>query len=119
MGKPILSEDSAANRRKFPRVFSLNLVSIEQIDSWGNLSLNLIARTLDLSLGGIKLELTEPVPFLSAITIKIGLKDEIIKADGKVIHLRLGDDEKILCGVDFIDLSKKNERLIQEFLRYN
>jgi c-di-GMP-binding flagellar brake protein YcgR len=108
--------DQKPNKRKFDRINTLNLVSLEQLDGWGNVAMILMGRTLDLSVGGIKLEITEPVPFLSDIQFQIGLHEDILRAKGKVVFLRQTEDKKIHCGVDFTDLSPKDRRLIEQFL---
>ena len=105
------------NKRQFERVSALNLVSLEQLDGWGNVSMVIMGRTLDLSVGGIKLEIAEPVPFLSDIEFQIALKENILKAKGKVVFLRQTEEKKIHCGVDFEDLSQEAQALIEDVLK--
>lgn len=109
-------DNQKSNKRKFSRASSLNLVTLEQLDSWGNVSLEAMGRTLDLSEGGIKLELDQPVPFLSEVRFKVALKEDILDVRGRVIHLKL-EGKKIHCGVTFTGLSDRSKGLIRNFLK--
>jgi len=113
---PIMTEQKP-DRREFKRVSSLNLVSLELLDDRGNVAKIVIGITLDLSVKGTKLEIDEPVPFLSDIKFQIALKENILKVKGKVVYLNRIEEKKFHCGVQFHVLSPKDKALIEDFLK--
>jgi len=104
------------DRRQFERFSSLNLVSMEQLDAWGNVSQTIMGRTLDLTVKGTKLEIDEPVPILSDVKFQIAFKENILEAKGKVVFMNKTEEKKNHCGVHFKDLSPENKALIEDFL---
>jgi len=112
---PIMTEQKP-DRRQFERVSSQNLISLEPLDDLGNGSIVIMGRTLDLSVKGAKLEIDDPIPFLSDIKFGIALKENILKVKGKVVYMVKMENKKIHCGVHFKDLSPENKALIEDFL---
>jgi len=104
------------DRRKFKRDSSLNLISLELLDYKGNVATIVMGRTLDLTVKGTKMEIDEPILFLSAIKFEIVLKENILKVKGKVVYLNKIEENKFHCGVHFQDLSPEIQALIEVFL---
>ncbi len=102
-------------RRK--RLETLNLVSITHADSNGRVDLQSVGRTLDLSEGGILLEIPTPVPDPhEIIDITIGFRDHVIGAKGRIVHQRALESGLVGLGISFIDLSEKDRSIITSFL---
>jgi len=105
------------DRREFERVSTRNLVSLEQLNVWGDVAKTVIGRTLDLTVKGTKLEINEPVQFLSDIKFEMVLKENVLKVKGRVVYLSEIEENKFHCGVHFQELSKTNRALIADFLK--
>ncbi len=99
------------------RLESLNLVSFSHRGRDGKLDLEGVGRTLDLSEGGILLEVTTSVPDLSEVLdITLGIRQDIIKAHGRIVHQRQLPDGHFALGLSFTDLSPAHRALITRFL---
>ena len=102
-------------RRK--RLESLNLVSVTHTDPSGVVDLQTVGRTLDLSEGGILLEVPSPVPERQEIIdITIGFRDHVISAQGRIVHQRPLDSGHVGLGISFTTISEKDRSLITSFL---
>lgn len=99
------------------RLETLNLVSLSHRDPDGNVDLEIVGRTLDLSEGGILLECSQPVPSENKeVEVIIGIREHVIKVAGEIVHMRKLDDENIGLGIAFKDLSASDARIINEFM---
>ena len=104
------------NKRSYDRVHSLNLVSLSKFGDHGYVELAELGRTLDLSEGGIKLEAFEFIPVGTNTRLRIALRDEIIDVDGRISHVEESDDNHIVTGIEFLDLSDEQRGLLKRFL---
>ena len=109
-------------RRKYvdrlKRLESLNLVSFSHKDTEGRTDLETAGRTLDLSEGGILLEIPAALPSTSdEVEVTLGIRDEVIKARGKIIHQRELDNGRFGVGISFIGLSERDSGIIARFLQ--
>lgn len=102
---------------RLKRLESLNLVSFSHKDIEGRTDLETAGRTLDLSAGGILLEIPALLPSTSEeVEITLGVRDDVIKARGKIIHQRELDSGNVGLGISFIGLSDKDSGIITRFL---
>ncbi|MCD4716884.1 MAG: PilZ domain-containing protein [Desulfobacterales bacterium] len=110
-------------RRKNPRVESLNLLSYVCLDENNRALDQGMGRTLNVSKGGILLEIYNPVDPAHTMVLAIGLKDNMVDIKGKVVHSRTDEDGKIKSGVQFIEMDKETlltlEAYITEFEKQN
>ena len=104
------------DRRQFERVSLQNLISLNLLDDSGNVGKDVIGRTLNLTVKGIKLEIDEPVKRFSDIKFEIHFKENILEAKGKVVYLNKIEENKFHCGVHFQDLFLENQALIEAIL---
>lgn len=110
-------------RRKHPRIESLNLLSYFCLDE-NNLALDQgMGRTLNVSKGGILLETYNPIDPEHTMVLTIGLKDNMVDIKGKVVHSRTDEDGKVKSGIQFIEMDKETlvtlEAYITEFDKQN
>ena len=103
------------NQRKFPRIDSLNLVSIQHFDENQDPDLLTVGRTLDLSEGGIRLEVNQAVPLFSKVSLMLAIHEPIIKARGRVVYLAVEGD-LVHMGLDFVGLGAKDRKAIRDYL---
>ena len=104
------------NKRQYLRIESLNLVSLSHINKDKILDTQLVCRTLDLSEGGIKLEVTKSIPLFSRLSLMIALKDTLIQVQGEVVFLSAIKENQIEMGLRFIELSDKDKQSIKNYI---
>lgn len=102
--------------REHPRVERILLTAVEQYNVTGELAESRIGRTLNVSEGGILLEVDQPLPFLSKVALSVALEEDIIRVEGEVTHLRRTQEGKIEMGIKFLNLSEKDLGVIRKHL---
>jgi len=101
------------DRRDHPRVEKLNLVQISRFDEDGFRAADLATgRTLDISHGGVRLELYHPLPLRSVLSLTLALNNQLIEVTGTVVHLEVLDAERCAMGVEFTDLDDDARRVL-------
>jgi hypothetical protein len=110
-----LSQNSPRSRLK--RLETLNLVSCTHKDSEGRIDLEIVGRTLDLSEGGIFLEIPQPVPAgEKEMDVILGIRDHVIHIRGDIVHHRELENGYTGLGIAFRDISPEDSRVITAFL---
>ena len=110
-----MSQKSPRSRLK--RLETLNLVSCTHKDPEGRVDLEVVGRTLDLSEGGIFLEIPQPVPTGEAeMEVILGIRDHVIHTLGNIVHQRELENGYTGLGIAFKSLSPENSRIINDFL---
>jgi len=97
-------------KRIIPRVVSINLVSTERKDGAGQVLEAFMGRTLNISEGGILLEVSNSYPMSSEIEITIAMGDDLIRATGRVVHLRELAEQKVGVGIKFLQLAEEDRK---------
>lgn len=98
--------------RRYPRVKKLNLVQVSRFNEEGFRADLATGRTLDISRGGMRLELHHPLPLRSIVGVTLALDNEIVEVQGKVVYLEEIDDERCAMGIEFTETaSGSSERL--------
>jgi hypothetical protein len=95
---------TAEERRKWPRILAEHLVSYAHFDEEGEPDDVGMARTLDLSEGGILLEITHSFEEGSALEIKMVSGERIIRAKGQVVHSAYVSPDRWRVGVRFTEI---------------
>ena len=72
------------DRRGSPRLRKLNLVHMSRYTEEGLRADLTAGRTLDISPGGMRLELHHPVPLRSVLSLTLALEDRIMEVSGEV-----------------------------------
>jgi c-di-GMP-binding flagellar brake protein YcgR len=98
------------------RVISLNLVTYAKYDEEGVLAESAMGRTLDISPGGIKLEVEHHFPLSSELDLSIALREEIVQVKGRVVHLEELKNGKIGMGIQFADVPTEVTDKLTRFL---
>ncbi|MHC4777877.1 MAG: PilZ domain-containing protein [Planctomycetota bacterium] len=91
-------------RREFPRIVSVNLVSCKQIDD--DDPDESMGRTRNLSMGGMLLEVHKYYPLSSVIELQIALGESIIRPVGRVVRLQELEGNMVEMGIKFTELSE-------------
>ncbi len=108
-----MTNESAADTRHHPRVKNLNLVQIDRHDDAGAADLA-TGRTLDISHGGIRLELYHPLPLRATVELTLALDEDLVDVRGKVVYLEEIDDERCAMGIQFTDMTADARRLLDQ-----
>lgn len=108
------------NKREFERLKSLNLVSYVFLNNEGDVISSGVGRTLNISDGGILLEIDEFVEDeINMVKMEIALADNIINIDGEVRFCKknaLGHTE---CGIQFHRTDMDSANLLHSFVKSN
>jgi hypothetical protein len=89
----------------WPRVPAEHLVSYTLYDEEGDPDDMAMARTLDLSEGGILLEMTRPARPGSRLEMKMVSGEHIIRARGQVVYSQLLSPDRWRVGVRFSEIT--------------
>lgn len=99
------------------RLDTVNLVSFSHYAPEGHVDFETAGRTLDLSEGGILLEIPNPLPSSAReVELTLGIHDNIVKARGAIIHQRELDNGHFGLGIRFDQVSDEDLSTITEFL---
>lgn len=104
------------DRRIATRIKKVNLVQVSRFDEEGFRADLATGRTLDISSGGIRLELHHPLPLRSIVGVTLALDNQIIEVSGTVAYLEVLDHEKCAMGIEFSDLSPETAKLIDGYV---
>lgn len=104
--------DFEGDRRQDPRIRKLNLVQVSRFDEEGFRADLATGRTLDISHGGIRLELNHPLPLRSVVDLTLAITGKIVDVSGTVVYLEVIDEDRCAMGIQFGELSVKANRII-------
>lgn len=103
----------AAERRGSPRVDEVQLV---QVSEPGSLSELTTGRTLNISRGGIRLEMNSQLPLRSRVRLSLAVGDEFVTVAGSVVYLEALDSGRCSMGVQFTDLDPASRRRLDDYV---
>ena len=105
------------SKSRHKRLESLNLVSLSHKDGEGQVDLEVVGRTLDLSEGGILLEIHQPIPSENrTVEVTLGIREHVIQTVGEIVHQRELDSGHIGLGIAFREISDEDEAVVTRFL---
>ena len=104
-----------SEKRKFLRRDALHLLDYLIIDKDGNQSDYSMARTLDVSINGIKIETVRPIPDQSRLIITLGIEENLVDITGHYIHSSEADD-RYVSGIEFEKVSADNRKILRKYI---
>jgi len=107
---------SVKNKRKHPRVDSLNLISYVIFDEAGNAIRQGMGRTLNISKTGICLDTYKPLSRRQKVSLSIGLKEDLVDIIGRVVHVKKKQNGRFDNGIDFVEMDQKQQSVLAAFL---
>jgi hypothetical protein len=110
-------QDGDDERRIEPRIRKINLVQVSRFDEDGFRADLATGRTLNLSPGGLRLELYHALPLRSRVRLDLALGEELINVEGVVVYLEAIDAERCAMGIAFSNLPDSVAQLIERSLR--
>ncbi len=103
-------------RRQSLRIEKVNLVHVSRFDEEGFRSDQATGRTLNISAGGIRLELHHAVPLRSKVKLSLMLGEGIYDVEGKVVYLESLDDVRCRMGIEFEELDGDTAKALADFV---
>lgn len=103
----------AADRRVHPRVDEVQLV---QVSEPGSLTALSTGRTLNISRGGVRLEMCGQLPLRARVRLSMAVGDEFVTVAGSVVYLEALDGGRCSMGVQFTDLDPSSRRRLDAYL---
>jgi len=97
-------------RRRHRRLELINLVVYKQLE------IEKITKTINLSIGGMKMRTEFPVPLHEELEIAIKIGDDIFRSQGKVIYANERKDGDFDIGVNFINSPEGSLNLLNQYL---
>jgi hypothetical protein len=94
-------EGNEKERRRYPRLQSLYLVSYITKEGEAQKSSVSMARTINISPVGAGVEVYEPVKVDSLMEMEIAIKEHIFAIQGRVIHTQAQPDGHWIIGIEF------------------
>jgi len=77
-----------------------------------------IARTVDISMGGTKIESPHSLTQDEGLRVTICTDSEVIKCHGKVVYVTGVGDGRVLAGIEFEGLSRGDRIYLGQYLSY-
>jgi hypothetical protein len=103
-------------KRKHPRIDSLNLLSFLVTDENEDIVMQGVGRTLNVSAGGILLETHVPLDPKHTVSLFIALEDDLVDVKGRIIHTRQGEAGKYNTGIAFAEPDEPTARILKKFI---
>jgi hypothetical protein len=106
-----------SERRKHPRVETLNHVTFVCIDPNGNEVAEGFGKAVNISQGGILLETFEAVESEYILLMAIGFNEEIIEINGEIVYSRPASNGMFHTGIRFTESHEKQIEVIKSLIK--
>ncbi len=103
-------------KRRYPRIYSLNLIAYACIDKKNNVTNQGMGRTINVSEIGLLLETYYPLDCENVMLVDVGIKDELIDIRGRVIHAAVNSDGKHETGIEFIEIDRRSSEILRQYI---
>lgn len=105
-----------SERRNYIRPESLNLLDYLVVDQQGRQGEYSMARTLNVSEGGILMETHIPLPKGQQVMITLGLQEDLINVMGRVVYTTF-DSERHQNGIEFFHLAENDRAILTRYVQ--
>lgn len=102
-------------RRRYIRPESLNLLDYLVVDEAGRPGDYSMARTLNVSKGGILMETHIPLPKGQQVMVTLGLKEQLIDVMGRIVYTAV-EDGRHHSGIEFFHVSDNDKRVLDSYV---
>jgi c-di-GMP-binding flagellar brake protein YcgR len=116
-GVPV-SDGGGGERRHDPRAERISLVHLVRRGAGGAQEELATGRTLNLSLGGIRVALDHALPIGSRVDLTVLLGGDLIDIGGTVVYEEEEVDNFHAVGIEFVDLSPTGRARIERYLQH-
>ncbi len=101
-------------KRKFDRWDSSHLLNYIILDEDGTRGRYAMARTLDVSLNGIRMESVEALASEGMIEVTLGVEEDLIDLIGRITFCK-PEGDRFVSGVEFIKMSAEGRRVFRRY----
>ena len=105
----------STERRRYLRPEALNLLDFLVVDAQGRQGEYSMARTLNVSKGGILMETHIPLPKGQQVMITLGLHDQLIDVMGNIVYTA-EDSGRFQHGIEFFHLTDHDKRILDRYV---
>jgi hypothetical protein len=102
-------------QRKHERRDSLNLVDYVLLDRDGEQTGRGMGRTRNVSEGGLLLETYNPLSRDQTILITLGLEEDMVELNGKVVHVGPSDEKGFCSGIELREMDEEGRRVLKAY----
>ena len=107
--------DMSIERRRYLRPEALNLLDYLVVDAQGRQGEYSMARTLNVSKGGILMETHIPLPRGQQVMITLGLHDQLIDVMGRIVYTA-EESGRFQNGIEFFHLTDRDKRILDRYV---
>ncbi len=100
--------------RKFNRVKSFKLTSYNSLNENNETIHQGMGRTLNVSKDGICLETHAPIDTRYKLAMTIGIDDELVDIDGKVVYCNKGNGEMYKSGIEIMEIDSNTLQVLEQ-----
>ncbi len=104
-----------SERRRYIRPEALNLLDYLVVDEQGQQGEYSMARTLNVSKGGVLIETHHQLSKGQEIMITLGLQDQLIDVMGRVVYV-VGRAGRFHSGIEFFHLSDADKLVLDRYV---
>jgi c-di-GMP-binding flagellar brake protein YcgR len=102
-------------RRRYIRPEALSLLDYLVVDEKGRQGEYSMARTLNISKGGILMETHIPLPLGQQVMITLGLEDQLIDVMGRIVYAT-SSSGRHQNGIEFFHVSDSDKRILDRYV---
>jgi hypothetical protein len=106
------------NRRASIRLKMIYPALYTRYDSQGRAYDQKMSRSMDVSLGGVKLESSYPVDSGEVLDISMALRENLINFKGKVVYVTGSEDQGFELGISIEDIADQDKIALTRFIYY-
>ena len=106
--------DDLFERRRAERRYALKFLDYEIIAETGEVTGRGLARTLNVSEEGLRLETGQFFDPGQQLRITLGLDNDLVQVDGKVVNSQPETDELCTSGVMFLEFNEEDRKTYQK-----
>ena len=104
------------NKRTTPRESSPNLLSFVCYDQNGNKVSQGMAKTLNVSEGGLLIETHSFIDENVMLSLTVAFGDDLMDLKGKVVHSRKSGENQFEFGIEFIEMDEIMRGFIKQYM---
>ena len=104
------------DKRLHSRIDSFNLLAYSCIDDTGQVVVQGMGRTLNVSQGGILLETHVEIDSKYTVSLTIGLEEDLVDINGEIIRSIPGKDDNYESGIQFHEMDENALQILMKYI---
>ena len=107
-------KDDLFERRRAERRYALKFLDYESLSEKGEVTGRGLARTLNVSESGLRLETSEFFDPGQQLRITLGLDNDLVQINGRIVNSQPETDELCTSGVMFLEFDEEDRKTYQK-----